>query len=100
MSDVSVNIFNRTYNIKCDLHEVKDLQESADYLDKQMKLMKDNSQLSSTDRIAVITALNITNELMLLKKQQNHSMKNMAERIDHLKNKIQNYLAVGEEANA
>lgn len=97
MNDVSVSILERTYNIKCEQHEVKDLKESANYLDKQMKLMKDNTQLSSTDRIAVITALNMAHELMLLKKQQNNSIRNMSERIEHIKNKIENFLAVQDE---
>ena len=97
MSDVTVSILDRSYHIKWDPHEVKDLQESADYLDKQMRSMKDSSQMSSTDRIAVITALNMANELMLMKKQQNNSIRNMSERIDQLKNKIENFLASEEE---
>ena len=97
MSDVSISVLDRTYNVKCNAHEVKDLQESAAYLDEQMNLMKQSAQTSSTDRIAVITALNIAHELMLMKKQQNNSIRNMSERIEHLQNKIENFLEAEEE---
>ena len=101
MSDIeniiAIKIMDRIYKIKCRPEEAIELEEAARHVDNQMRKARQNSNINSTDRVAVITALNVCHEFILLKKQKNNYIANMENRIQTLQNKIQNYLASEEE---
>lgn len=97
---ISIRILDRHYQIKCPAEEAQELQESAQYVDQQMRKMRQNGGTTSTDRIAVVVALNTCHELMLLKKQQNQLTDNMSDRITELQNKIENFLDAEEKVLA
>ena len=68
MSDsktVTVSILDKSYQVNCAPDEVKALRESAQYLDEKMREVKTNSNVLGLDRLAVMVALNITNDLLL-----------------------------------
>lgn len=94
---IAIKILDRTYNIKCLPEEAQDLQESARYVDEQMRKLRQSSSITNTDRIAVVTALNICHELLVLKKQQNQCIDSMNERIHDMQQRIQNYLAATDD---
>ena len=74
MSDiatVSVQILGKDYQISCPKEEVEALTESARYLDDHMNTIKDSGKVVGLDRIAVMAALNIANELL---SQQDHTI--------------------------
>ena len=67
MSDtktVTVSILDKDYQVSCQANEVSALQRSADYLDQKMREMRDNSNVFGLDRLAVMAALNLTNDLL------------------------------------
>ncbi|HCC44432.1 MAG TPA: cell division protein ZapA [Gammaproteobacteria bacterium] len=67
MSDsktVTVSILDKDYQVSCQAKEVPALQRSAEYLDKKMREMRENSNVFGLDRVAVMAALNLTNELL------------------------------------
>ena len=67
MSDaktVTVSILDKDYQVSCQAYEVPALQRSAEYLDKKMREMRENSNVFGLDRVAVMAALNLTNELL------------------------------------
>jgi len=67
MSDaktVTVSILDKEYQVSCQANEVAALQRSAEYLDKKMRDMRENSNVFGLDRLAVMAALNLTNELL------------------------------------
>ena len=67
MSDaktVRVSILDKDYQVSCEAEEVEALQRSANYLDEQMREMKEKSNVIGLDRLAVMAALNLTNELL------------------------------------
>ena len=67
MSDaktVTVSILDKDYQVSCQANEVPALQRSAEYLDKKMREMRENSNVFGLDRVAVMAALNLTNELL------------------------------------
>ena len=67
MSDsktVTVSILDKDYQVSCLAKEVPALQRSAEYLDKKMREMRENSNVFGLDRVAVMAALNLTNELL------------------------------------
>lgn len=61
---VSINILGKEYLVACPENERKELQTSADYLDKKMREIRDSGKVIGTDRIAVMAALNIAHELL------------------------------------
>ena len=61
---ISVSILDKDYKIACPVGEQPALLASAKYLDNKMRQVRDNGTIIGSERIAVITALNITNDLL------------------------------------
>jgi len=61
---VSVKILEKEYQVACPENEVDALTASARYLDRQMADIRATGKVFGLDRIAVMAALNIANELL------------------------------------
>jgi len=61
---VSVKILDKEYQVSCQQEEVEALSASARYLDQQMRQIRETGKVFGLDRIAVMAALNLTNELL------------------------------------
>ena len=61
---IEISILGRNYKIACEEGEREALMEAVTYLDGKMGEIKKAGKVSGTDRIAVMAALNITNELL------------------------------------
>ena len=61
---VRVSILDKDYQVSCEVSEVAALKQSAQFLDQKMREMKENSNVFGLDRLAVMAALNLTNELL------------------------------------
>ncbi len=94
---ISIKILDRTYKIKCPLEQAQALQEAAHLVDEQMQKMRQTGNMTSIDRLAVVVALNISHELMILKKQKNQYIDEMNERILDLQQRIQKVVNTDEE---
>lgn len=90
---VVIRLLDREYQIKCPPEKIADLQEAANYLDLQMRQSQDSSKLIGLDRILMIAALNIANELISSKRQKHTYIDNMSLRIQAIQNKIEEALA-------
>lgn len=66
---VTVTILDKDYQVACPEEQVDALHVSARYLNKQMAEIRASGKVLGPDRIAVMAALNITNELLDLKTQ-------------------------------
>lgn len=70
MSDnigVKVMILDREYQVACPEEDQEGLLNAARYLDNQMRSMRNRGQSMGVDKLAVVTALNITHEMLSLK---------------------------------
>ena len=94
---ITIQILDRKYNIKCPAHEVLELQEAAKVVQNNMKQLKHSGSVSSTDQLAIVSALNVTHELLLLKKQNNSYINVMNKRLQDLQKRIEKFLAAEEE---
>lgn len=94
---IAVKILGRSYKVKCPPDQTHELQESASYVNDQMKKIQKLTNTNSTDRVAIVTALNICHELIQLKKQKNNYIDVMNQRIQDLQRRIENFLASTEE---
>ena len=66
---VSVRILEKEYQVACLPEERSELLDSAEYLNLKMREIRDGGNIIGLDRIAVMAALNLANELLKLKRQ-------------------------------
>lgn len=64
---VSVRIMEKEYVIACPYEERTALLDTAEFLNSRMREIRDSGKVVGLDRIAVMVALNLANELMRLK---------------------------------
>ncbi|MEO8019876.1 MAG: cell division protein ZapA [Pseudomonadota bacterium] len=86
---VTVRILEKEYFVSCPQDERADLLDSAEYLNKKMREIRDTGKVVGADRIAVMAALNMANELLRLRRQDTElqgavsgRVKNMRERVE------------------
>lgn len=91
---VIIKLLGREYQVKCPPDRVAELQEAAHYLDAKMRESTETGKILNPDRFLMIAALNISHELLDLKKQKNSYIDNMHNRILELQNKIDQALAL------
>lgn len=87
---ISVSILDKDYKIACPVGEQPALLASAKYLDNKMRQVRDNGTIIGSERIAVITALNITNDL--LSSSENAIPPELSPRLRNLESKISKVL--------
>jgi len=87
----SVRILDREYRVMCTPDERRGLMEAALYLDARMREIRDSGKLSSVDKIAVMCALNLTDELLKLREHGaersraiDQRVLDLADRVDRL----------------
>jgi cell division protein ZapA len=61
---VSVRILEKDYQIACPVEERAALLDSAELLNSRMREIRDGGKVVGLERIAVIAALNMANELL------------------------------------
>lgn len=62
---VIVKLLDKEYQVACPPGQQEALQQSARYLDQQMRNIRSKGKVIGLERIAVMAALNISNELLL-----------------------------------
>lgn len=86
---VTVYILDKEYRISCQPEERESLLESAAYVDGQMREIRHTGRVIGTERIAVMAALNIANDLLSLQKTKTDSNQTITRRIKTLQEKIE-----------
>jgi cell division protein ZapA len=65
---VSIRILEKEYQVACPIEERTDLLDAAEYLNGKMREIRDTGSVLGLDRIAVMAALNLANELLKVKR--------------------------------
>ena len=63
-AQVSVRILDKEYQVACPANERTDLLDSAEVLNTKMLEIRDSGRIVGIDRIAVMAALNMANDLL------------------------------------
>ncbi len=84
---VKVSIMQREFTIACTEEESPQLIEAAAHLDTQMRTIAKGSQILGMDRCAIMAGLNISHELLQLKKTAGDSRK-VNSKIEDLHEKV------------
>jgi len=61
---IEVTVLDRKLRIACKEEEQEDLLKAVRYLDVKMREIRDGGKVIGGERIAILTALNITHELL------------------------------------
>ena len=85
---VSVKILNQQYDITCQIDEQEKLIRSAKLLNEKMQDVKKDGKTVCLDRVAIISALNISGDAVSLNEMSQEISTSIKNRIDYLKNKI------------
>ncbi len=85
---INISILDKEYKIACPSGEQPALLASAEYLDSKMREVRDGGSIIGSERIAVITALNIAHELLNSNQQQDDLNESIPPRLKILENKI------------
>lgn len=94
-NDITVKIMDRDFNVKCPIDKISDLHRAAKYFDNKLRethRSDDEKKLINIDNLIVITALNITHELLTQKHQNRVYIDHMNQQINNLQNKIEQAL--------
>jgi cell division protein ZapA len=85
---ISVDILDREYQFACKADEREALKQAAMFLDERMRAIRGAGRLMALERIAVMTALNLSDELLKLQKHEKHRQENVDSRIRMLADEL------------
>jgi cell division protein ZapA len=97
ISRVSVRLLDREYQVACPVDERSDLLDSAEYLDGKMREIRDSGKVVGLERIAVIAALNIANELIKQRKNGTVIEGDLGARLRSLRERVESALEKGQQ---
>ncbi|MCK4608372.1 MAG: cell division protein ZapA, partial [Gammaproteobacteria bacterium] len=86
-NSITVKIMDRDFTVKCPLDKVQELHKAAKYFDNKLREIHGDitsKKLVSTDNLIIITALNITHELIGQKHQNRTYIDGMNQQLDNL----------------
>ena len=85
---INISILDKDYKVACPVGEQSALLASAKYLDTKMREVRDSGSIIGSERIAVITALNIANELLNSSSEKIDVESEITPRLKNLESKI------------
>jgi cell division protein ZapA len=85
---ITVRILEREYRVMCTPEQRRDLMESALFLDQQMRQIRDSGRISSIDKIAVMAALNLAEEVLKLRQLAVDRRENVDQRIRQIADQL------------
>jgi cell division protein ZapA len=94
---VSVRLLDREYQVACPAEERSDLLDSAEYLDGKMREVRDSGKVVGLDRIAVISALNLANELIKLRRNGSSVDAELGTKLQKLRERVESALEKGQQ---
>jgi cell division protein ZapA len=97
VSRVSVRILEKEYQFSCPIDERAALLDSAEYLNSEMKKIRDSGKVIGLDRIAVMAALNMANELLRLRARDESPGAEAVNRVRLLRERIETTLERGQQ---
>jgi cell division protein ZapA len=94
---VSVRIMEKEYVIACPYEERTALLDTAEFLNSRMREVRDSGKVVGLDRIAVMVALNLANELLRLKNQDARLESEASGRVRALRERVEGAIERGQQ---
>ena len=93
IAQVSVRILDKEYQVACPAEERTDLLDSAEILNNKMREIRDSGRIVGLDRIAVMAALNMANDLIHAQARDEQLEGNYSERLKSISERVDNVLS-------
>ncbi len=92
-TQVSVRILDKEYQVACPANERSDLLDSAEILNEKMREIRDKSGVVGLDRIAVMAALNMANDLLHAKAKDQAIEGDFSDRLKVISDRVDSVLS-------
>jgi len=89
---INISILDKDYKVACPAEERTDLLDSAEILNNKMREIRDSGRIVGLDRIAVMAALNMANDLLKSSNVDKELGRELPPRLKDLENKISRVL--------
>ena len=99
IAHVSVRILDKEYLVACPPEERTDLLDSAEALNAKMREIRDTGTIVGLDRIAVMAALNMANDLLHAQARDNEIEGNLSNRLKLISDRVDNVLSDTQQLN-
>lgn len=86
---IIVQILDKDYRVACQDGQQDSLLASARFLDQKMREIRSGGRVIGTDRIAVMTALNLAHELLEFQRERDQLGESFGRRIKALREKVE-----------
>ena len=93
IAQVSVRILDKEYQVACPAEERTDLLDSAEILNNKMREIRDSGRIVGLDRIAVMAALNMANDLIHAKARDQELEGGISDRLKTISDRVDNVLS-------
>lgn len=90
---LDIKLLDRELRVACRDEERGELLDAVAYLDKKMREIRDAGRIASTERIALMAALNISHELLTMKIGHGFDVAEFKRRMDTMQAAIDEALA-------
>ncbi|MGC3980009.1 MAG: cell division protein ZapA [Steroidobacteraceae bacterium] len=94
---VSIRILEKEYQVACPVEERTDLLDAAEYLNGKMREIRDTGSVMGLDRIAVMAALNLANELLKIKRVGADVDVGVVDRMRQLRERVESAITRGKQ---
>jgi cell division protein ZapA len=84
----TIVILGKQYPVRCADAEVESLQLAANLLNQKMAEVQESGKAINLERIAIITALNMANQLLQADNMKSNAMLKINQRLLNLQNKV------------
>ena len=89
---INVSILDKDYKVACPPGEQSALLESAKFLDSKMREVRDSGNIMGSERVAVITALNMAADLLKAGSVDSELGQELPPRLKDLESKVSRVL--------
>ena len=93
IAQVSVRILDKEYQVACPADERTDLLDSAEILNNKMREIRDSGRIVGLDRIAVMAALNMANDLIHAQARDQQLEGDISERLKSISDRVDSVLS-------
>ncbi|MGD8423958.1 MAG: cell division protein ZapA [Gammaproteobacteria bacterium] len=97
MAQVSVRILEKEYQFACPASERNDLLNAAEFLNAKMRQIRDSGKVVGLDRISVMAALNLANELLKTRSREELLDSNVGLRVKNMRERVESALEAGKQ---
>ena len=96
-AQVSVRILDKEYQVACPANERTDLLDSAEVLNAKMREIRDSGRIVGLDRIAVMAALNMANDLLHAQARDREIEGDVSNRLKVISDRVESVLGASQQ---